>query len=367
MTGGPVRIGVIGAGTISQQYLTNLTAFPDVAVVAIGDLVPEAAQARALEFGVPRHGSTDEVLADPEVELIVNLTIPSAHFAVTSAALERGKHVWTEKPLAMSRSDGQILVDLARREGLRLGGAPDTVLGPGFQTSLRLLRGGRLGQLQSALSIFQDPGPDRWHPNPSFLFQEGAGPVYDIGPYYLTSLALALGPMTSVYAVGSRAREQRRVVAGPRAGEVFDVTVPTQVTTTIQYASGANSTSILSFDSPHRRHGFLELSGAEGSLSAPDPNMFDGEVRVAESGGEWALEAETSSDCSRGLGALDMARSLRSGTPHRLQGDLALHVLDALVAIEESVATGGPVPLSTSFEPTAPVDEDWDPREHTLG
>ncbi|MDN5821745.1 MAG: Gfo/Idh/MocA family oxidoreductase, partial [Brachybacterium sp.] len=200
---GPVGVGLIGAGTISAQYLTHLTSFPDLVVHIVGDLVPEAAEARAEEFDIPASGTAQDVLDHPEVEIVVNLTIPTAHAEVSRAIVAAGKHVWTEKPITTAPADAKALLAAAEEAGVRVGGAPDTVLGAGIQTALRTLRDGAIGAPASALTLFQSPGPESWHPNPAFLFQEGAGPLYDIAPYYATTLVLALGPVASVSAVGS--------------------------------------------------------------------------------------------------------------------------------------------------------------------
>lgn len=364
---GPVGVGLIGAGTISAEYLRNLTSFPDVAVRVIGDLVPEAAKARAAEFGIPACGTPQEVLEDEGVEIVVNLTIPTAHHDVSLAALRAGKHVWTEKPISTVPADARELLDVAREHGLRVGGAPDTVLGAGVQTGLRTLREGRVGPLASALTLFQSPGPENWHPNPAFLFQEGAGPLYDIAPYYLGTLVLALGPVERVAAVGSRARDEREIGSGPKAGETFPVTVPTQVAALLTFASGQNATVLLSFDSPHTRTGFVEVYGADGTLALPDPNVFDGSSRVTAYRGTDAQEiAAVGATTGRGLGVLEMARALRAGVPHRAQGEIAAHVLDVMVAIETAIAEGSVLEIDSRFAPVEPMPEDFDPFGSTL-
>ncbi|EWS82381.1 oxidoreductase [Brachybacterium phenoliresistens] len=366
-TTGPVGVGIIGAGTISAEYLTHLTSFPDVIVHVIGDIVPEAARARAEEFAVPASGSPEDVLAHPDVEIVVNLTIPTAHYAVSRAIVEAGKHVWTEKPITTAPADSAALLQQAADAGVRVGGAPDTVLGAGIQTALRTLREGRAGELASALTLFQTPGPEDWHPNPAFLFQEGAGPLYDIAPYYVTTLVLALGPVTGVSAAGSTARAQRTIGSGPKAGEVFDVTVPTQVAALLRFAGGQNATTLLSFDSPHRRAGFVEVYGTEATLAFPDPNVFDGDSRLTAYRSD-AADAIPASGATtgRGLGVLEMARALRAGVPHRAQGAIAAHVLDVMVAIEQAIGSGQTVPVTSTFEAVEPMPADFDPYAATL-
>ncbi|PWH07222.1 oxidoreductase [Brachybacterium endophyticum] len=366
-TSGPVGVGLIGAGTISAEYLRNLTSFPDIAVLAIGDLFPEAASARAEEFGIPTWGTPEDVLAHPGVEIVVNLTIPTAHFEVSRQIVEAGKHVWTEKPITTDPADAATLLALAEREGVRVGGAPDTVLGAGIQTALRTLREGGIGETASALTLFQSPGPEDWHPNPAFLFQEGAGPLYDIAPYYVTTLVLALGPVRSVSAAGSRAREQRTIGSGPKAGEVFDVTVPTQVAALLRFESGQNATSLLSFDSPHKRAGCVEVYGTEATLAFPDPNVFDGPSQRTAYRADTAEEIPAAgATTGRGLGVLEMARSIRAGVPHRAQGAIAAHVLDVMVAIETAIANGETVAVDSTFTPVEPMPADFDPFATTV-
>jgi len=364
---GPVGVGLIGAGTISGQYLEHLTSFPDVTVHIVGDLFPEAAKARAEEFGVPAHGTTQDVLDHPDVEIVVNLTIPTAHAEISQAIVAAGKHVWTEKPITTDPADAKALLAAAQEAGVRVGGAPDTVLGAGIQTALRTLRDGTVGTPASALTLFQSPGPESWHPNPAFLFQEGAGPLYDIAPYYATTLVLALGPVVSVSALGSKAREQRTIGSGPKAGEVFDVTVPTQVAALLRFASGQNATVLLSFDSPHTRAGFVEVYGTEATLAFPDPNVFDGDSALTEYRGESPRPVPaTGATTGRGLGVLEMARALRAGVPHRAQGEIAAHVLDIMVGIETAIAENSIVEIDSSFAEVEPMPADFDPFAATL-
>jgi len=364
---GPVGIGIVGAGVISGTYLENLTSFPDVKVHAIGDLFPEAAKARAEEHGVPHHGGIDAVLTNDDVEIVINLTIPAAHVEVSLAAISAGKHVWSEKPVALDREGGQQLIGAADAAGVRLGCAPDTFLGTGLQTALKALRRGDIGEPLTALTLMQSPGPESWHPNPAFLFSTGAGPLFDIGPYYLTTLVQAFGPIASVAAIASKSREQRTIGSGPKAGEVFDVTVPTHVSAIAQFSSGQSSQSIFSFDSPLSRHGFVEITGTDATLILPDPNNFDGEISIRRRGAEEnEVLATTKALSTRGTGALEMARAIRAGVPHRVQGALAHHVVDAMVSIAESAQTGAFVPVTSTVEAAAALPDDWDPTARTV-
>ena len=364
---GPVGVGVIGAGVISKEYLTNLTAFPDLHVHIVADLSEDAARTRAAEFGIGLSGSVDDALAHPDVEIVVNLTTPAAHVPVALAAVAAGKHVWSEKPFSLDRGSGRELLAAAEAAGVRLGCAPDTFLGAGLQTGLRSIRRGDIGTPLTALTLMQSPGPESWHPNPAFLFQEGAGPLFDIGPYYLTTLVQAFGSIRRVAAVGSRSRDTRVIGSGPKAGETFGVSVPTHVSALVEYDGGQSSQSIFSFDSPHPRTGFLEITGTEATIAFPDPNEFFGDVRVHRHGADdWEVIPAVGSVFSRGSGVLELARALRAGQPHRAQGATGFHILDAMAAITESMDTGAFVPVTSSAAALEPLSEDWDPAQLTL-
>ena len=277
---GPVGVAVIGAGNISKQYLDNLTVFPDLKVHVIADLFEDAAEARAKEYGIAEWGGVDAALNHPDVEIIVNLTIPAAHVEVATAAVNAGKHVWTEKPFSLDRESGLGLLKTADAAGLRLGCAPDTFLGAGLQSARRLIERGDIGTPLTAMTTFQTPGPESWHPNPAFLFQYGAGPLFDMGPYYLTALVQTFGSVRRVAAIGSKAREVRVIGSGPKLGEEFTVDVPTHVSAMAQFENGQSSHSVFSFESPRQRMGFVEITGTEATISLPDPNHFTGDVHL---------------------------------------------------------------------------------------
>jgi len=238
---GPVGVGFIGTGMISDTYLENLTSFPDVRVVILGDLDQDRAQAQAEKYNVPEWGSSDNVLTHPDVEIIVNLTIPAVHAQVSGEAIAAGKHVWSEKPISVDRASGRALLEQAESAGLLVGVAPDTVLGQGVQTARRAIAHGDIGVPMSAQTIMQYAGPELFHPNPEFLFAKGAGPLFDIGPYYITTLVHIFGPVATVAAVGSRDRATRTVQVGDRLGTEFPVDVPTHVSAIAQFAGGGVS------------------------------------------------------------------------------------------------------------------------------
>jgi predicted dehydrogenase len=367
-TAGPVGVAVVGCGTISSAYLRNLTAFPDLNVLYCADLEVERAKAQAAAFGVPAAGTTAEALAHPHVEIVVNLTLPATHAEISIAAVEAGKSVWVEKPLALDTASASELLAAANAAGVRIGCAPDTVLGAGLQTARRLIDDGSIGAPRTGLALLQGPGPEGWHPAPEFLFQRGAGPLFDMGPYYLTTLAVLFGPATKVAAMGRRGRETRVVGRGPRAGTEFAVEVPTHVSALIGYASGQAATILLSFDSPLSRRGFVEITGTTATLAAPDPDRFDGEVRLHDLGAtDWRSVPAVGAADGRGLGVLDLARGLRTGEPHRATGDIALHVLETMEAIDRSVLTGKFEPVLSTFPRPQPLPPGWDPHAAVLG
>jgi len=374
---GRVGIGFIGAGMISEQYLTHLTRFPDVEVVFVSDIDTARAAAQAERFSVPRSGTVAELLADDDVEVVLNLTLPATHVEVSTAALRAGKHVWTEKPIGLTRESAQGLVDLARESGLLLGVAPDTVLGSGWQAAKRAIEAGAIGTPLTATTTMQYQGPDVFHPNASFLFAEGAGPLFDMGPYYVTALVHLLGPVARVAAMGTRAHETRRLLVGPNAGQEFPVAVPTHLSVLASFERGGQAQSLLSFDTPLMRQGFFEVNGTEGTMVLPDPNTFGGghAVRVARPfavdalGGEqvWETVHEAEPEAGRGLGVLTMARAIRDGGVHVATGEVGVHVLDVMVAALDSAQSGRFVEVGSTVDAVPSLPDGFDPFAATLG
>ena len=360
--GEPFGIGVIGCGNISKQYLRNLTAFPDLTVVICADLDASRAKAQAAAYGVPEWGSPAQALAHPGVQLIVNLTVPAAHAEVTAAAIAAGRHVWSEKPLTLDVAGGRALLAAARAAGVRVGCAPDTVLGAGLQSARRLIDSGAIGTPLSALTLLQGPGPQSWHPDPEFLFAPGAGPLFDLGPYYLSVLAVLFGPAHRVAAIGRRPSESRVIGSGPRAGTEFAVAVPTYVAALAEYVGGQAASLLFSWDSPLHRAGFVEVTGTEATLALPDPNRFDGDLRVRRAGdADWTVIPAPGAAAGRGTGVINMVRAIRAGAPHRASGELALHVLEMMTAIERSAVSAAFEPVESRFDTPAPLDPQWDP------
>lgn len=359
---GPAGIAVVGCGNISDQYLPNLAAFPDVQVRFCADVVAERARDKARQWGVPHHGGLDEALARDDVDLVVNLTVPAVHAAVAATALDAGKHVWNEKPLATDLDEARTLAIKAAANGLRVGCAPDTVLGAGVQTARRLIDSGAIGVPLAANVALQTMGPDVWHPDPESFFQRGAGPLFDMGPYYLSTLCTLLGPVRRVAGLGRRGRSRRVVRAGDRTGATFPVEVATHVTALLDFASGAAGSAVFSFDSPMRRTGVLEITGTEATLVVPDPNGFGGASLLYRPGVAQPEEIPaTGTVAGRGIGVVDMVRALRDGGPHRASGTLGLHVLEVVSAIERSALAGEFTAIASDFELPEPMDPEWDP------
>ncbi|HUN31783.1 MAG TPA: Gfo/Idh/MocA family oxidoreductase, partial [Trebonia sp.] len=276
----PLGLAVVGCGNISNQYLKNLTRFPDVRVLFCADIDSDRAKAQAAAYDIPAAGSVEQALDHPGVGLVVNLTTPAAHAQVATAAVAAGKHVWNEKPLTLDVAAGRQLLERATAAGVRVGCAPDTVLGAGIQSARRLIGEGGIGTPLSALTLLQSMGPEGWHPDPAFLFAPGAGPLFDLGPYYLSTLAVIFGPATRVAAVSRQARDTRTVGSGPKQGTEFPVQVPTYTAALAEYAAGQAAQLLFSWDSPLARQGFIEITGSEATLAIPDPNRFDGDLRI---------------------------------------------------------------------------------------
>jgi predicted dehydrogenase len=351
----PLRVGVVGTGTVSTPYLENMQRSPLLDVVACSDVVAERAAQRAAEHGVPRAATNEELLADPEIELVVNLTVPAAHAAVTLAALRAGKHVWSEKPLATNRADGQEILREARARRLQVGCAPDTFLGSGLQTTQRLLERGAIGRPLAASASFMTGGPDSWHPDPSFFFQPGGGPLLDIGVYSLTALIAFLGPVRRVTASARVLFPERTIAKGPKQGETIVVRVDTLVAGILEHEEGAISTLMTSFGAWGGTQPDLEIFGSEGVLDGPNPNTFGGPVRLLThaAGREWReapLAYHHTDGCRncRGLGVAELAQSIAAHRAPRASAALAYHVLDVMLALSESAAAGRHVEVTST-------------------
>lgn len=343
-------IGIIGAGNISGAYLKIAREFGLFRVAAIADLDPARAQAQASAHGTRAVGLED-LLADPEIVAVVNLTPPAAHAATSLAILNAGKHVYSEKPLATSRADGQAILAAARARGLRVGGAPDTFLGAGLQTAREVLDAGLIGRPVAATAFMLGSGPESWHPDPDFFYQPGAGPLFDMGPYYLTALVHLLGGVTHAGGSAVRAHAERVIGSGARQGRRVPVHTPTHVTAQLTFgpdaahpaAAGPVATFIASFDVQASELPRMELYGTAGTLSLPDPNTFGGPLRVRHAGqDQWETVPLTRpfQDNARGIGLADMLAATERGGPHRASGELAYHVLDVMQTVLDAAEAG---------------------------
>ena len=353
MTQSPVNVGIIGCGNISSAYLRGCQLFEVLRVEALADLDMELARARAEEFSIARVLNVPELLADPDIDLVINLTVPDVHADVSLQVLEAGKHVYSEKPLATTRADGKKL--LAAVSDKLLGGAPDTFLGGGLQTCRKLIDDGAIGKPIAATAFMVNHGMEHWHPNPDFFYQPGAGPLFDVGVYYLTALVNLIGPVARVTSSATTTFPERTITSEPRRGEKIAVGTPTHVAALLGFENGAVGTLITSFDIWGSELPRLEIYGTEGALSAPDPNTFGGPVKLRRAGeSDWTEVPLTHpyTDNSRGLGAADLAAAARSGRKPRAGGDLAFHVLDTMQTVLE--ATGAWQTVESTCERPAP-------------
>lgn len=348
---GKIRVGIIGCGNISQAYFNGAKMFEVLEVVSCADINAEAARVKAEENGC-RAQSVEDLLANPNVDLVINLTLPAVHAEVSMAALDAGKHVHSEKPLAVKLEDAKAVLDKAEAKGLLVGCAPDTFLGAGLQTCRKLVDDGWLGRVIGGTAFMMGRGPESWHPNPSFFYQVGAGPMFDMGPYYVTALVHLLGPVKDVMASATRSFDTRIATSEKAFGQELSVEVPTHYTGVLSFHSGAVITATLSFDVYQHHHKPIELYGTEGSLQVPDPNTFGGPVVLwTPTEKEWREQAFSHryQQNSRSIGAADLAMSILAdgSRPHRASGALAYHALEVMHAFEASSATGTRVEIAS--------------------
>ncbi|MFC4456545.1 Gfo/Idh/MocA family oxidoreductase [Deinococcus sonorensis] len=351
-------IGIIGTGDISAAYLRVARDQRLFQVAGIADLDVSRAQARAEEFGVPAM-TPAELLALPDLTAVVNLTPPAAHAAVSLDILRSGHHVYSEKPLAVTLEDGAAILAEAQARGLRVGCAPDTFLGAGLQTVRELLDAGLIGRPVAATAFMMSSGPESWHPNPAFFFQPGAGPLFDMGPYYLTALVNLLGPVNRVGGSAIRAFDERVAGHASRKGERIPVNTPTHVTAQLDFEAGQVATFIASFDTPASELPRIEIYGTDATLSVPDPNTFGGPVRIRRRGQqEWETLPLTRpfQENSRGIGLADLLDATAQGSAHRASGDLAYHVLEIMHRVLESAEQGTPLAVQSRVERPEPLD-----------
>lgn len=354
-----MKMGIVGCGVISKIYLENChRRFPGLEVVALADTDFDRARTRAEEFHIPKVLTVDELVADDDVELVVNLTPPSVHASVCTAALGNGKHCHVEKPLSIDLADGRKLVETARENSVRLGAAPDTFLGGGLQTSRKLIDDGWIGRPLGFSAAMMGRGPERWHPSPEFFYQVGGGPLFDMGPYYLTALVSLLGPIARIRSANRISFAERVITAPERFGHTIPVEVPTHVVSILEFESGAVGSLTVSFDVWRSKLPNIEIYGSDGTLSLPDPNTFGGPVEVYRSGADdWAEVPLTHGYAanSRGIGVLDLAHAVATDSPHRASGELSLHVLEAMHGCYTAATTERVYDMSTSVPRPEPL------------
>ena len=359
------NVGIIGCGQISSIYLESPRTFDILNIVACADIDIERARSQAQRFGVPKACSVAELLADPDIDIVINLTIPNVHAEIDLAIIEAGKSPYSEKPLGLNREQGNAVLYSAAAHNLRVGCAPDTFLGGGIQTCIQLLNEGAIGEPIAATAFMMSHGPEGWHADPDFFYQPGAGPLFDMGPYYLTALIAMLGPVKRVGGSTRVTFPERLITSQPRYGTKIKVNTPTHITGNLDFANGAVATMIMSFDIWSHHLPRIEIYGTEGTLVVPDPNTFGGPIHLRRADeNAWKEMPLTHGYIanSRGLGVADMAYAMKTGRPHRASGELAYHVLDIMQSLHESSEQGQHILLSsTCNRPTAltPGTHDW--------
>ena len=348
-----MKVGILGCGHVSDQYLLGCAELESLDVVACADLDLNRAEQKAAEHSVGRACTPEQLLADPDVELIVNLTPPRSHAEVSLAAIQAGKHVWSEKPLAVTLDEAAELIEAAASAGVRLGCAPDTFLGAGLQTAMKLIQGGWIGDPVAGVACVSEHGYEEFHPEVSSFYARGGGPALDLGPYYVTALVAMLGPVARVTGFAREGLPGRCFQLGPRAGQPIDVQVPTHVSGVLELDGGLLVTVLFSWDLGATNLPYLEIYGTEGTLSAPNPDLFDGTPKLRRTGPEELRQPPPEpaslpfapiplafdTGGARGLGIADIAASIDAGTPHRASPELAYHVLEVLLALQAGGTT----------------------------
>ncbi len=365
-------VGIIGCGNISAAYLRLGPLFKNLEIRAVADINMDSAKARAEEFGVEAR-TVDELLASDDIDMVVNLTIPDAHFPITKRILESGKHAYSEKPLVLTLEQGEELKRISEATGLRVGSAPDTILGGSHQLARKAIDDGLVGKIIAGTAHVMNHGMEGWHPNPDFFFLPGAGPMLDLGPYYVANLINLLGPVKRVAALANAVDSERTIGNGPRKGETVPVKTPTNIHALLEFVNGATITLSTSWDVWKHRHANMELYGTEGSIFVPDPNFFGGKVEYSQRGGDiQELEAwdhpfgvpnqdrpdGTQNANYRTAGLADMAQAIVDGRDHRLNIDRAVHGVEVMTAIIKSGETGQFIDMTTTCTQLDPLGPD---------
>ncbi len=381
-----IGVGIIGCGTIADVYMTNITQhYENVELLAVADMFVEKAQQAAEKFNIPKACTVEELLEMPEIKIVLDLTIPAAHYTVNKQILDAGKHCYCEKPLALSFAEAEELVKLAQEKGLMCVSAPDTFLGAGIQQSKALIDGGKIGKPVGFTANMTCPGHELWHPNPAFYYKRGGGPMFDMGPYYMTALVYLLGPIKRISCFTTKGRPVRNIL-----GTMTETEVPTTYSGIMEFVNGAVGTVTMSFDTWKSALPCIEVYGTEGTVSVPDPDSFGGPVRMFDGSKlksiveavtephpakiitmvtnqdkceeEVAIEFPVNPEHRgnmRGLGVSDMAQALIDGRKSRMSESISLHVVEALNAFEESAKTGTCYEMKSTCEPTEAMGKDW--------
>ncbi|MDE2855239.1 MAG: Gfo/Idh/MocA family oxidoreductase [Chloroflexota bacterium] len=349
-----LNVGIIGTGNIAPAYIQGCAPFDVIKLTACADILKDRAQAFAAEHGLTAY-SVDDLLARDDIDIVINLTLPATHAEVSLQIIEAGKHAYCEKPLAISRADGEAVIKAAAAAGLRMGCAPDTFLGGGGQTARKVIDDGLIGAPIAATATWLSHGHESWHPNAGFYYLEGGGPILDMGPYYVTALINLMGPVARVSGAARMTFDERVATSEALMGQRLPVKVNTHVAGTLEFESGAIATVIMSFDVWGHNLPLIEIHGEDGSLSVPDPNRFDGDVSILKGGTrDWVdIPLSHSTNIGRGAGVADMACAIQSGRPHRASGALAFHALDIMLALEESSEQGRHIEIKSTLEQPA--------------
>lgn len=374
-----VKIGIIGCGVISNTYISNIqTMFTWLDIQACADLDRDKAVSTAKKYGIPKGCSTEELLNDPEIEIVINLTIPAAHTEVNKQILMAGKHLYCEKPFALSLQEAEEVISLAKSKGLMIGAAPETFLGAGLQTCRKVIDDGWIGTPISATANMISYGIETWHTSPEFFYKKGAGPMLDMGPYYITALVSLLGPIKRTACFANIGRKTRKIYSKPLRGKTISVEAPTTYTGIMEFENGVNANINMSFDIWMSNLPKLEIYGTEGTLILPDPNYFGGKIKIFRKervldalklyGGEDKPQIDICEDIQeipqiyqqpmdyiRGLGVLDMAYALVNRRKHRTNEDLILHVTEALLSFDQAAKTGSVYNMKTTCERPVPL------------
>jgi predicted dehydrogenase len=355
-----VKLGVIGCGAISGAYFGMARNFPVVEVAACADVNPEAAKKKAAEFNVPKACSVEELLADKSIEIVINLTIPKAHVPVGLQCVNAGKHVYAEKPLGVNVDEGRKLLDAAKAKGVRVGCAPDTFLGAGIQTARKLIDDGAIGRPVSFTAFMMCPGHESWHPSPEFYYEVGGGPMFDMGPYYLTALLNLFGPVKRLNGIATIAIPDRTITSQPKFGKKINVETPDHYVGAMEFENGAVGTIVQSFAVRFGEYDGKQpivINGTDGAIKVPDPNGFDGPVHIRKPGEkEWTeVPHAFVKGYGRSVGVADMAYAIRSGRPHRASGEQAFNVLELMQGFLDSSNTGRTVTPTLKYARPKPM------------